>query len=261
MKDDDLISLLHAARDSGVLSPGTAQTITGGLGPLVVAGAAGKALEDITASEVTLFTVLIDASGSIAHRGLEQAVRSGEGALLDALAGTRERDAILLALWTFNHDPVVLHGYLPVTDATRLDARTYQATGGTRLYDTWCDGLAANVAYAQRLRDSGTPCRSVVVVVTDGEDTGSRRSAADCARLSNDVLASELFTLAFVGVGDEAAFEQVAAAMGVPKGCVLVQRDATEQGLRRAFQMVSRSAVRASQGKVQPGVAAGFFAP
>ncbi len=260
-KDDEVVSLINAARDGGVLSAGTASAVTGNLGSLVVAGAAGKALEDITASEVTLFTVLIDASGSIAHRRLEQAVREGECALLDALGGTRERDSILLALWTFNTELKVLHGYLPVADATRLDGKTYRAAGGTRLYDAWCDALAANVAYAQRLRDGGTPCKSVVVVLTDGEDTSSTHDVADCLRLSNDVLASELFTLAFVGVGDEAAFEQVAAAMGVPKGCVLVQRDATPQGLRRAFQLVSRSAVRASQGRVQAGAAAGFFAP
>jgi hypothetical protein len=40
-----------------------------------------------------------------------------------------------------------------------------------------------------------------------------------------------------------------------------VQRDATATGLRKTFQLVSRSAIRASQGKVAPGVNAGFFSP
>ncbi len=155
----------------------------------------------------------------------------------------------------------VLHSYVPVDDATRLDAQNYRGCGATSLYDTWCDALAANVAYAQRLRDGGTPTRSVVVVLTDGEDVGSKRSAPECARLSRDLLASELFTLAFVGVGRDVDFEDVAQAMGVPPGCVLVQRDATAAALRRTFQLVSRSAIRASQGRVQPGVNAGFFGP
>ncbi len=261
MKDDDVVSLINAARDAGVLGAATASAVTGNLGSLVIAGAAGKALEDITASEVTLFTVLIDASGSIAQRNLEKAVREGQHALLDALGATREREGILLALWTFNNDLKVLHGYLPVTDAARLDERSYRAAGGTRLYDAWCAALAANVAYAQRLRDGGTPCKSVVVVVTDGEDTSSARSIAECERLSRDVLASELFTLAFVGLGDEASFERVARAMGVPDGNLLVQKQATPQGLRKAFALVSRSAVRASQGRVQAGPAVGFFSP
>lgn len=259
--DDDVTKNLTSAVATGVLSAQTSTLITGNLGGIVLAGAAGKALEDITASDVTLVTLLIDASGSIADRGLEQAVRDGQNALLDAFGGAKEKDSVLLALWTFNGDQKVLHSYVPVEDATRLDAKTYRAGGATRLYDTWCDALTANVAYAQRLRDGGTPTRSVVVVVTDGEDVGSTRTSPTCAKLSKDLLASELFTLAFVGVGKDTQFELIAAAMGVPVGCVHVQRDATPSGLRKTFQLVSKSAIRASQGKVAPGVNAGFFTP
>ena len=258
---DDLSQLMASAVAKGVLTPGTSTQITGNLGPLVVAGAAGRALEDITATDVTLVTVLIDASSSIKVRGLEQAIRDGQNSLVDAFSGAKEKDSVLLACWTFASDMDVVHSYVPVEDAVRLTARNYRGAGATKLYDTWCDALVANVAYAQRLRDGGTPARSVVVVITDGEDVGSQRSTSDCAKLSRELLASELFTLAFVGVGKDVNFDQVARAMGVPPGCVLVQRDATPSGLRKAFQLVSRSAIRASQGRVQPGVNAGFFAP
>jgi hypothetical protein len=261
MTPDEATSLFTSATTKGVISPQTSSLITGNLGNLVLAGAAGKDLEDITASDVTLVTVLIDASSSIADRGLEKAVREGQNALLDAFAGAKDRDAVLLACWTFSGSMDVIHSYVPVPDSTRLDTKNYRASGSTALYDTWCAALAANVAYAQRLRDGGTPTRSVVVVVTDGEDVGSKRTAADCARLSRDLLASELFTLALVGVGTDVNFEHVAKSMGIPAGCILWERDATPSGLRRAFQLVSRSAVRASQGKIQPGAAAGFFVP
>ncbi len=261
MKDDDVAGLLATAVADGVLSPQSSSLITGNLGKVVIAGAAGKALEDIVASDVTLITVLIDASSSIQDRGLEQAVRDGQNHLIDAFAGSKQKDAILMALWTFSSDLDVLHSYLPVNDAVRLDARNYKAHGSTRLYDTWCDALAANVAYAQRLRDGGTPCRSVVVVITDGEDVGSSRTAGNCAGLSRDLLASEQFVLAFVGVGKDVDFHLVAKSMGVPDGCVLVQKNATAGTLRAAFQMVSQSAIRASQGRIAPGAAAGFFTP
>ncbi len=261
MTQDEATTLFTSATAKGIISPQTSSLITGNLGNLVLAGAAGKDLEDITASDVTLVTVLIDASSSIADRGLEKPIREGQNALLDAFAGAKDRDAVLLACWTFNGSMDVIHSYVPVPDATRLDAKNYRASGSTALYDTWCTSLAANVAYAQRLRDGGTPTRSVVVVLTDGEDVGSKRTAADCARLSRDLLASELFTLALVGVGSDVNFEHVAKSMGIPPGCILWERDATPSGLRRAFQLVSRSAVRASQGKIQPGAAAGFFVP
>lgn len=259
LTQDEATQLLSSATTKGVLTPQTQSMVTGNLGPLVLAGAAGRDLEDLDASDVTLVTVLIDASSSIADRGLEAAVRDGQNALIDAFSGAKEKDAVLLACWTFDHEAKVLHSYVPVDEATRLDARNYRGGGATSLYDTWCDALTANVTYAQRLRDGGTPTRSVVVVVTDGEDVGSKRTAGHCARLSKDLLASELFTLAFVGVGRDVDFEQVAKAMGVPAGCILVQKDATPSGLRRAFQLVSRSAIRASQGRIAPGAAAGFF--
>lgn len=259
LTQDEATQLLTSATTKGVLSPQTQSMVTGNLGPLVLAGAAGKDLEDLDASDVTLVTVLIDASSSIADRGLEAAVRDGQNALIDAFSGAKEKGSVLLACWTFHHEAKVLHSYVPVDEATRLDAKNYRGGGATSLYDTWCDALTANVTYAQRLRDGGTPTRSVVVVVTDGEDVGSKRGPSHCSRLSRDLLASELFTLAFVGVGTDVDFEKVAKAMGVPDGCVLVQRDATPSGLRRAFQLVSRSAIRASQGRIAPGAAAGFF--
>jgi uncharacterized protein YegL len=256
-----LQALLTSAAQNGTIGPATSALITGNLGAVVIAGAAGKDAEDITASDVTLVTLLVDASSSIHDRGLEDAVREGQNLLVDALGDTREKDAILMALWTFNDDVRVVHSYVGLDDVTRLDAQSYRALGCTRLYDTWCDALAANVAYAQQLRSSGTPCKSVVVVVTDGEDVGSKRRAVDCAKISQDLLASEQFTLAFVGVGTAVDFTKVARAMGVPDGCVAVQAQATPTAIRKVFRMVSQSAIRASQGRIAPGPNAGFFAP
>jgi uncharacterized protein YegL len=256
-----LKNLFQNAQASGVLSAQSSVMLSGQIGAVVVAGAAGLPAENITATDVTLVTVLIDASSSIQASRLEQAVRDGQNALVDAFAGSREKDSIMLALWTFNDKPKVLHSYVPVSDAARLDAKNYRGTGSTALYDTWCDALAANVAYAEKLRDSGTPVRSVVVIITDGEDVGSKRRAADCARLSRDLLASEQFVLAFVGVGDEANFRAVARSMGVPDGSIEIQSSTTPSALRAVFQMVSRSAIRVSQGKIRPGANAGFFRP
>ena len=254
-------SLFASAARAGTISAATSTLLTGHLGAVVIAGAAGMDLEDLVASDVTLVTVLVDASSSIAGSGLEQAIRDGQNALIDAFAASRERHSVLLATWTFNDEIRVVHSYVPIDDATRLDAANYAGVGATHLYDTWCDALGANVAYAQRLRDGGTPCRSIVVVITDGEDCGSRRSAADCARISKDLLASEQFVLAFVGVGSDAGFRAIAKRMGIPDRSVEVQSEATPHNLRQVFHMVSQSAIRASRGLIAPGPNAGFFGP
>ncbi len=255
----DVQLLLAQATASGVLSHGTSSIITGNLGNIVIAGAAGLAMENIEASDVTLVTLLIDASSSIHDGGLTQSVRDGHAALLDAFAKSREKDSILVATWLFHSELQVLHSYVPVSQAMRLTDANYNPCGCTTLYDAWCDGLTANVAYAERLRTFGTPCRSIAVVMTDGADYGSKRSAKDCACISRDLLKTEQFTLAFVGVGDQVAFRKVADSMGVPSGNVQVETEARSSNVRRMFHMVSQSALRVSQRTVQPG--AGFFSP
>src|SRR6188472_1013006 len=102
-------SLLTNAAAAGTISAATSSLLSGSLGSVVIAGAAGKDAEDIVASDVTLVTLLVDASTSIHQRQLEDAVREGQNMLVDAFSQTRERDAILMALWTFNDDLRVLH--------------------------------------------------------------------------------------------------------------------------------------------------------
>lgn len=254
-----LEDLFASAVTSGVLSADTSSLITGDLGTLVVAGAAGKDLEELDATDVTLVTVLLDRSSSIAYGGLEKAVREGYNLLADTFSQANEADGLLMALWTFNHEAHVVHSYVPVEDATRLTAKNFSGGGGTALYDTWCDGLAANVAYAQQLRAGGTPCRSVAVVITDGEDCNSRRTAADCKRLARDLLASEQFVLAFVGVGDETSFRAIASQMGIPDDAVAVAAQADAGQLRRVFEMVSQSALRFTRAAGGASARRGFF--
>ncbi|MCA9565791.1 MAG: VWA domain-containing protein, partial [Myxococcales bacterium] len=244
------------AASSGLISPSTGDQLFGHLGEVVIAGAAGRDLESIESSEVTLVTVLLDMSSSIGSYGLSQAVRDGYSLLVDSLCCSQERENIMLSLWLFNHEQNLVHSYVPVGEADPLNSRNYRPAGGTALYDTWCDALAANVAYAQQLRDNGTPCRSVVVMISDGEDTSSHRPATDCEAISKDLLRSEQFVLAFVGVGTAVDFRRVAASMGVPKDSILVQDNADQSGLREVFQVVSQSAIYVSQSATTGG---GFF--
>ena len=241
---------------SPLISPATSAAILGNMGTVVVAGAAGRAAEDIEASDVTLITVVIDDSGSM--YGNEKAVVDGMNLLVDTFANSKERDSVLFAQWRFSDKIQVVHSYLPIPDVKRLTTADYQANGcSTRLYDAWCDALAANIAYAQSLRNSGTNVRSIVVVLTDGENNAGSRNVGDCARISADLLRSEQFILVFLGVGR--GFQLVARAMGVPDGCFAETGSLGESQLRQLFRMVSQSAIRASQGKIQPGANAGFF--
>jgi hypothetical protein len=73
------------------------------------------------------------------------------------------------------------------------------------------------------------------------------------------ISATELFQLAFVGVGDEPTFRKVALEMGFPKGSIAVESNATAQSIRALFRMVSQSTLRHSRRTV--GTTGGFFGP
>ena len=255
--------ILDEAADEGVLSQAALQVID--INDAVLAGIDGTAIDDIVATDVTLMTIIIDDSGSINAADLVDAVREGQNMLITALENSKQKDNILVAQWKLGSKSDLVHSYVPVEQAVRLDRSNYNPNSGTSLFDVWCDVLAANVAYAQQLKASGTPVKNVVVVITDGQDVSSRRyRAEDCKRINKDLLLSEQFILAFVGMAenaqDETLFRMVAEDMGFPDGAVLTVQ-ATPSEMRKVFNMVSQSAIRASQKAVSAAAQNTFFAP
>jgi hypothetical protein len=166
--------------------------------------------------------------------------------MVKSFVDSKQRDSILLGQWRL-YDPKPYHSYLPVSQATLLDASNYRADApSTPLYDRWIDAVTANVAYAQQLRAAGTPVRSICVVLTDGGDNSSTHRATDCLKLNTDLLKSEQFVLAFIGIGDAAEFKRIAKSMGIPAGSVLVAGSSASE-MRRVFRLLSQSVIRASQ--------------
>lgn len=252
-------SVFAAANAEGVLSGASKDLLCINLDDNVLAGCAGVDLDDIEATEVTLVSLLIDDSGSMG--GFEKAVIDGHKELLDALKGSKQKESFLVGMWALNRG-VPYHSYVKVDDAEKLDGRNYRPSGGTPLVDCWMEMLAANVAYAQQLRASGTAVRSIAVVITDSEDNMSRKfRVADAKMLAEDLLKSEQFILAMVGTGVESTFRDMARQMGVPDGSVLVAGK-TASEIRKVFRLVSQSVIRASQANVNPVSAQNaFFAP
>ncbi len=256
-------SILGEAIQEGVISKKTLQIID--INDAIIAGIGGIDADEIMATDVTLFTIIIDNTGSIRFAGLTDTIREGQNLMLNAFINSKQKDNILIAQWKLGDESELIHSYVPVEQAERLTKSNYNPRSGTALYDVWVEVLTANIAYAQKLKSKGTPVKSIVVVLTDGQDTSSRKYGVnDCDRINKEVLKSEQFIIAFVGVGndakDAAAFMLIAQEMGFPDGSILTT-DATESELRKAMGFVSRSALRASQKAVTPSGQNSFFNP
>lgn len=256
-------AILNEAAEEGVLSEKALQIID--VNDTVLQGIDGTDVDDILSTEVTLFTLVTDDTGSIEYAGLTDAVIDGQNMTVEALAGSKQKDDILMAQWKLGTRSNLLHSYIPVEQAEKLTPANYYPAGGTALYDVWVEVLTANIVYAEQLKAYGTAVKNVAVLITDGQDTASLRyHTADCKKLNEDLLKSEQFILAFVGVAkdkqDEQLFRKIAAEMGFPVGAVLTA-GATPSEVRKVFNMVSQSAIRASQKAISAVAQNTFFNP
>jgi hypothetical protein len=239
----DLFGRAHA---EGTLSRESVEALTNvDLGAQIQAGL-GIAIDDVSASEVVLVTMMPDDSGSIESAGNVRAVCEGHNMVLDALAGSRQREEVLAHTRYLNGH--VFFPYVPLGQTLRMDPHTFRADGGTPLYDQTVVLLGTALAKAQAFAEAGVPARTVTLLITDGSDQCSRRSRAkSVASLVRDLTAQESHIVAAMGVSDGSTdFRRVFREMGIDARWVLTPGN-SEAEIRQAFRVFSRSAVRLSQ--------------
>jgi hypothetical protein len=205
--------------------------------------------DDVPVSEVTLVTILIDDSGSIRFAANAQAVRDGHNGIIDALLATKQADNILL-FTGFLNGAVPLNPYAPLTGVTKLDTKNYDPMGGTPLFDMTAVTLATVLAKTRQFEDAGVIVRTVTAIITDGADTGSQvqRDPRNIKSIVADMLKTEKHIVCGVGVSDGCTdFRLVFGSMGIEDKWILTPTNDPKE-IRKAFAMISRSAVRASQG-------------
>lgn len=238
--------LFRAAHAEGVLSPTSLQTLTVvDLGAEIQAGL-GVPVDDVQASEVVLLTVMPDDSGSIRFGGNSQAVRDGHNLVLDALVASKQRDSILAHTRYLNGQ--VLFPYRPIEQAVRMTSLNYDPNQGTPLYDQSVVLLGSVLAKTQEFAENGVVARSVTLLITDGADQHSSRARArDVAALVRDMVRAEAHIVAGMGISDGTTdFVSVFREMGIGDEWILTPGSNSSE-IRRAFQVFSQSAVRASQ--------------
>jgi hypothetical protein len=258
----NLTQLFQAAEDEGTLSPGARAVLdVPDLGAQIQAGL-GVKVDDVESSEVVLCTIMPDDSGSIRYAGNTDVVRDGHNLVLDALSASKQRDGILAHTRYLNGH--VLSPYCLVAHAARMTPQNYDPALGTPLYDQTVVLLATVLAKAQEFAGAGVPVRTVTLLITDGADARSvRATAADVARVVRDLSAQENHIVAAMGIDDGSTkFVEVFRSMGIEDRWILTPRN-NPTDIRRAFQLFSQSAVRASQGggAFSRTAAGGFTSP
>lgn len=243
----DLNQIFNGAVETGNLSADALQTLNvNDIGAQIQAGL-GVSVDDVTTSEVTLVTQLIDDSGSIRFAGNAGAVRNGHNVVIESLKDSKQANSILAHCRYLNG--AVLYPYALIKQAPLMTNANYDPNGGTPLYDETAVTLATVLAKVQEFDDNNVPVRAITLIITDGADAGSYRHAAKSIRpLVQDLLKSEMHIVAGMGISDGSTdFRKVFADMGIPDEWILTPGN-SEKEIRAAFHLFSQSAVRASQG-------------
>jgi hypothetical protein len=245
--DDKVKKLLADAHGAGALSKKSLAALdVVDVGAQIQAGL-GVTIDDVTASEVVLLTMMPDDSQSIAGAGNTAAVRDGHNFVIDALRSSKQSGEVLAHTRYLNGH--VLCPYTALEHAVTMTSSNYDPRLGTPLFDQTVTLLGTVIAKSQELAQAGIAVRTVTLIITDGGDYGSTRCRpSDVAAIVADMLAQENHIVAAMGINDGSTdFRKVFASMGIPDRWILTPGNSASE-IRRAFAVFSQSAVRASQG-------------
>lgn len=252
---NDLQSLFHDSQQDGMSQQSVdlmIQNLDGG----AALGCVGAQVDDLNTDDVTLLVTIIDQSSSMDT--VRDDVIDAFNHMTRALNDSKASDSILMSCWTFSDRPQLVFDYTPINRVADLTRQTYDPDGATALYDAVLDGFTGIVAYGQELRNNGIRTRCIVVVISDGDDNVSKQTEAAVRTVADDLIRQEIYTLAYVGLGDAKFFKPMAARMGFPN---VLTVSSTASDVRKALNMVSGSVIRASQTTVTTGGGNTFFGP
>ncbi|HVO86739.1 MAG TPA: hypothetical protein VMT23_03410 [Candidatus Binatia bacterium] len=243
----DSANLSSLLGDAGLDASATAamELTADTLGPAIMAGLGDVSLDDVSSSEAVLVRMLLDDSSSIAYvPGNPEAVRIGGNEVVEALAGSKQSADVLIGCDLLNRG--VFYAYRPLAGAVKLDNSNYNPSGGTPLYREAAVTLTSVAAKVAQFEAGGVAVRAITVIVTDGED--STYDTPDNVRaIVQGLLKTEQHIVAAIGIDDgHTDFRQIFADMGIPDTWILTPGNSPSE-IRKAFAVVSQSAVRASQ--------------
>ncbi len=208
-------------------------------------------VDDVLSASTIVVDFRID--GSTSMEPYESAMRDCLIHYKNAISNSKQADEMLVSKTIFN-DRIHAGGYVFPKDFNT----DYTADGCTVLYDAIIEGRQRILNYMDQLRNAGTQVRGFMIILTDGEDVGSRNHIGDARKAIKDLISKEV-TVAFIAFGKPAF--GIADQLGInPKNVMEVSNDESE--LRRVINLVSKSAISASK-KASSGIGgsddSGFF--
>jgi uncharacterized protein YegL len=203
--------------------------------------------EDIEVDETINAVFVIDTSYSVSNyvSDLNHAFND----FIQSMQKSHVADKLFVSIIEFSEKITVTSGFRPVSSIPVMDF-SKNLGGWTSLYDASLTGLKNALDYRENLQNSGVETKTLLFVITDGEDNSSKNPASKVKtlieKLKNDEHNAFSFTSVLFGVGDQINFEKAQKAMGIEH---LAKIGATGQEIKKMIGFISQSISSVSAGK------------
>ncbi|MBN1252750.1 MAG: VWA domain-containing protein [Bacteroidales bacterium] len=172
--------------------------------------------DDIEVDETINAVFIIDTSSSVYQYVNELNYAFND--FTESMQKSHIADKLFVSVIEFNNKINVVNGFMPISSIQNMDF-SKKLGGATALYDAVYHGLNNALDYRENLENSGVKTKTMVFVITDGEDNSSKNSANSVKNIIKKIKADELsafsFTTILFGLGDEANFEKARIDMGI----------------------------------------------
>jgi hypothetical protein len=135
-------------------------------------GYSATSIDNLTAPEYTLATLVVDDSGSVSdfRAGLEKLIET----IVSTLRFSPRADYLMVRVVSFGTQFKEIHGFKLLADINLADYNGCLGDGGgTLLFGACTNALDATFDYAKQLFDNQYKVNGLVYVITDGDDNQS----------------------------------------------------------------------------------------
>lgn len=206
--------------------------------------------ENLGVEETVNAVFCIDKSGSVLDYVDEMNKAWNE--FIERMQKSHHANKIMVSVVEFNHNVDVLHGFRPISELKPVDMRP-RIDGRTALYEAVGAALKNALDYRRDLENSGVNCKTLLFVITDGDDNASSGGDSAAAKVKDQIqelLKEERNYMSFesilFGVGNQAKFEEAQQLMGIKN---LAKVGTTPDEIRRMIGIISQSVTSASTGQ------------
>jgi uncharacterized protein YegL len=203
--------------------------------------------EEIDVDETINAVFVIDTSYSVS--GFVQDLNNAFNDFTQSMQQSHVADKLFVSIIEFSEKVTVTSGFRPISSIPTMDFS--KCLGGwTSLYDATLTGLKNALDYRDNLENSGVETKTLLFIITDGEDNSSKNPASKVKaiidKLKKDEHTAFSFTSVLFGLGDQVNFENARKEMGIEH---LANIGTTGQEVKKMIGFISQSISSVSAGK------------